>query len=385
MTRTPRRRPATTWAVAGALALTGSASAQSLAAVSAPAGVVVPVQESGRPTLWPVFHNGCPAWSLLRYQYLFRVPGSLPVTVRTLAFRRFDAPGSPATNVTWPAFSATLELWMAHSPHTPAQYSMLYAANRGPDYQLVVAKRTIQFPAQSPQANNQYPFAYRIPLDVPFVFQPGATALVEMRLEDSTMCLNLHNTFFGVEAWGGYPPDHPFPTFFGSACGTVPGDNEIFTGRLSVGNPGMAIMNPQTVSGNSFGQIHGGLSKTSWAGLTLPYSLGPLGAPGCSLYISFDWAWPHVWPYGKYGGFELADLSLPNAPSLIGRKIYIQGVRFDRFSNALGLATSQAAEITVGPHFDAHGSMLTGPFGPPSFGTGQRIMGTCPVMLLDPR
>jgi len=376
-----RRQPATALAVAAALA--ASASGQTLPAVPAQANVVVPVQESGRPWLYPLFHNACPTWAPLRYQFLFRVPGTSPVQVRTLAFRRFDVPGSPVSSVAWPSFTVTLELWMAHSPNTPAQYSMLYAANRGADHQLVVAKRPIQFPAQSPQANNQYPFSYRIPLDVPFVFQPGTTGLVEMRVESSTLCINAQNRYFGIEAWSESQRDHR-ATLFGAPCRRYPPDNELVTSALRVGNSGYAIMTPQrNASFNATAQIHGGLSKTTWAGVPLPYSLAPLGAPGCSLYISFDWVWPHVWP--RNGGFALATLDIPNAPSLVGRKIYVQGARFDRAINPLGLATSQAAEITLGPHLDAHGSMLAGPFGPESWGTGSRYTGGCPVMLLDPR
>lgn len=381
---TPRRSPAAAWAVTGVLALAASASGQTLSAVQPPGQVVVPSREPGRHLVWGVFNIGCGAgWSPLRYQFLFRVPGSTPITVRSIAFRRFDAPGSPVASGTWPAFNVLLEMWMSHSPKTPALYSMLYAENRGHDHELVVQKRTIQFPAQAPQANNQYPFAYRIPLDVPFVLQPGATGVVEMRLENSTICLNAQNRFFGVDAWLQNVPDRWF-RYFGTPCSPVPGDNVLGTGRLGIGNPGMAIMSPQTLSGRgSFARIYGGLSNTSWAGLPLPYSLAPLGAPGCSLYISFDWEWPHIWPRGR--GFELAALDLPNDPTLVGRKIYVQGVNFDRLSNPLGLAPSQAAEIVVGPHSDAQGSMLVGPFGDPSLGTGQRIANICPVMLLDPQ
>ena len=84
-----------------------------------------------------------------------------------------------------------------------------------------------------------------------------------------------------------------------------------------------------------------GTSDTSYGPLTLPLSLGFIGAPGCSLLASGDdlglvtnvlgtglWQWP-----------------VPNAP---GFSFYTQAFSFDAPANPLGITTSNAGHGVIG-------------------------------------
>lgn len=101
--------------VAGCLALVGvGLTAQSSRSAE---GVVVPAPADGGQRLaYRLFHSiGTPAYQ----QVLFRVPDAVPNPVRSIAFRRMSHGSSPPT---YPAFTVDIEIWMGHSPRTPASF-----------------------------------------------------------------------------------------------------------------------------------------------------------------------------------------------------------------------------------------------------------------------
>jgi hypothetical protein len=88
-----------------------------------------------------------------------------------------------------------------------------------------------------------------------------------------------------------------------------------------------------------------GLDDRSWGGIPLPLDLGPLGAPGCSLYT--DRALGLVVP--NTGGGSAFALTIPAAPRLVGATTHWQGLFLAPLANPLGLATSDYLSITLGP------------------------------------
>ena len=82
----------------------------------------------------------------------------------------------------------------------------------------------------------------------------------------------------------------------------------------------------------------GGFNST-WNGLPLPFSLAPLGAPGCSLRVSGE---------AVMSGGAGYVVPIPNSPTLIGGSFYNQLVPVDRPGNALGLTTSSGARGVIG-------------------------------------
>ena len=356
------------------VALLVSASAPAQVASRDAEGVVIPEPgigiRAGRQTL----HGYCSPTNAIYHQLLFDVPATVPNPVRSIAFRRWDEPGSPAV---YPAITLDVEIGFGHSPRTPASFSYDVLENRGPDF-TIVFRRKISFPPTTRRADNDYPFTYGFPLDRPFSFTAGRAGLVEFRLLESSLCIGA-NPLVTFEFYGIPRPDRGGP--FGVACSRAGpnGGNVLTSGQLSPGNPGDASMTPVSAFGwPNLSRYFGGFRRDFWGGFRLPYALDALGAPGCSLYISYDWEWPTYW--GPF--FPSAQLDLPNDPTLTGRMVYTQGIRLDRRANSLGVDTSNGWAVKVGPHIDPPLSWLRAPWYP-SWHLGQRVLAVAPVFQLS--
>ncbi|MCC7065111.1 MAG: hypothetical protein IT456_20040 [Planctomycetes bacterium] len=77
----------------------------------------------------------------------------------------------------------------------------------------------------------------------------------------------------------------------------------------------------------------------------LPYDLSPLGMPGCTLFVSADMVTMLV----NWNGTAVWQMTIPNAPQLVGLPFYLQAGVLDRV-NALGMVTTNAAEVRGGDH-----------------------------------
>ena len=88
-----------------------------------------------------------------------------------------------------------------------------------------------------------------------------------------------------------------------------------------------------------------GRSDVKWGPLNLPFDLGPLGAPGCSLWndaVTF-FAGP-VGPQGKASVL----LPIPKSPVLVGARLSAGWMNLDFKANALGVTTSSYAKLILG-------------------------------------
>ena len=88
-----------------------------------------------------------------------------------------------------------------------------------------------------------------------------------------------------------------------------------------------------------------GLSNSTWNGLALPADLTPVGMTGCPLLVSGDL----VLTGGISGtGTATWSLALPDNRSLLGGRIYAQGLAPDPTLNLAGFAVSAGLELTLG-------------------------------------
>ncbi len=87
-----------------------------------------------------------------------------------------------------------------------------------------------------------------------------------------------------------------------------------------------------------------GLSNTQWFPLSLPMSLAPFGAPGCSLLVSGDYS---IGVLNTTGTVTQA-FRIPLDLNLVGLHIYFQGYVQDPGANAFGVAVSNGLDITIG-------------------------------------
>ena len=89
-----------------------------------------------------------------------------------------------------------------------------------------------------------------------------------------------------------------------------------------------------------------GLSDTSLAGLPLPLSLAPLGAPGC--LIHHDCAIDTATPMQPFGAIAISTIPVPASQGLVGFTCFLQGWGFAPGVNALGIATSNGVRVVIG-------------------------------------
>jgi hypothetical protein len=87
-----------------------------------------------------------------------------------------------------------------------------------------------------------------------------------------------------------------------------------------------------------------GSSDQSWAGLALPFDLGPLGMPGCRLLVSIDL----FLPLTTSSGTADLDLPIPNAPVLLGLAFHVQGMAVDPPASAFGVTVSNGCHAVIG-------------------------------------
>jgi hypothetical protein len=331
---------------------------------------VVPADGVGTRFGLPYLHSSCRAGYNPNYhQCLFVVPSSATFPVRSVALRG----GSP---IPFPAFSVEIEIGVGHSPSRPSFFSFDLPANRGPDFEIVLSRRTIHFTAMTSHGGEppKYPFRF----DRPFLFRPGQTGVVELRVFGSTLCIgdprfqNVTFEFYDT-------PRGSTWSMFGTSCSHLGSSgNVLLAGPMSAGNPGSASMGPTFDPVPAM--LFGGFSKTHWAGLTLPFALDAWGAPGCSIHASLEWQFPRYW-WGPNTVFKLFALDLPNVANLVGRTIYLQGV-IPVTRNRLGFETSNGSQVVVGPHIDPPLSYVTTPLAHGGTEGGQRLVGHGPVLEL---
>lgn len=87
-----------------------------------------------------------------------------------------------------------------------------------------------------------------------------------------------------------------------------------------------------------------GRSDTTWNGLSLPLSLAPWSAPGCTLYTEVHLPFAVAWS----GSIAQLTLLVPPDPTLRSARLYSQGLTLDPAANGLGLAFSDLATLIIG-------------------------------------
>lgn len=83
-----------------------------------------------------------------------------------------------------------------------------------------------------------------------------------------------------------------------------------------------------------------GFSNTSNNGLPLPASLGIVGAPGCTAYVSLDVLESNIGPNWQ--------IPMPNSSAILDTIFYLQAAQIDIGINALNTTVSNALRVQVG-------------------------------------
>lgn len=96
---------------------------------------------------------------------------------------------------------------------------------------------------------------------------------------------------------------------------------------------------------STLGVVWLGGSDSFWSGLPLPFDMGPFGAMGCPIVVSWDIG--VFVSSGTDGSLELG-LPIPDNVGLAGAVLFAQASIVDLTANRLGLVTSNGARMTLG-------------------------------------
>jgi len=313
------------------------------------------------------------------WQILFPVAAGLEGQLAGVALRR-DYDWSKATAGDVPAFTLDVEILAGHSAYDHYTPHWELQRNQANDVKVVMQRRTVQMPAVRWQTVPPFPFTYAFTFDQPVTLQRGKTALLELRFHGSTLPYSV-NPWLDAEGVDYSGPEYRFRSI-GTHCGWSSVDNILIMMPLVAGQASQTQKTPHSLyTDRTISYYFGGLSASRWGAIPLPLDLGPLGAPGCSLYISLDWMWAPIEtdPTGA-----IAALDIPNDALLVGQTLFIQGFVFDTPSNALGIGATQGIEAKIGPHVPHEITLIRPPRRPmPQFWPhGIRQAGWGPVLQL---
>ena len=247
--------------------------------------------------------------------------------------------------VTFEAHSFNTALWMSNLERDPAAgYSGIFTENRGKDFSLVMKERAIHYPSAQKPAKSPAPFSAAFVLDKPFAYA-GKALLFEFVVSPGKKGSRRWYPDAQAYSWKGAPWGGT-RTYSGKGCpakfynyGVKPGVGLAlyhYGYSRAVGKqlPALDVV---------------GKSRTKMGSLSLPFDLTPLGAPGCSLYVSPDLVRIGRTEPGSSSGYIRFDWGfIPNDPALEGSVYYEQQFVVDPSFNALGLRASRLATCTVG-------------------------------------
>jgi hypothetical protein len=137
-------------------------------------------------------------------------------------------------------------------------------------------------------------------------------------------------------------PCGPFRVF-GDGCGNPTIPNQSITSEPATGGSldgrilGAAARAPAIT--------FAGISDSAWGGISLPFDLSLLGAPGCAVLASFDL--PLAAVLTDSTGEATFTAPIPKDRSLVAATLFLQTVVLDGRSNALGISTSAGMAVTL--------------------------------------
>lgn len=252
-------------------------------------------------------------------------------SIRQLAFR-LDGGSTAAPK------QVECEIRMSTMPAPLVAMSPAFAGNRGADEAVVLPRQVITLGGDN-AAVTPNAFLSPIVLTTPFVYDPtNGPLVVEIVVHAQPPGV------YGLDTtWLCTSPDQPFGP---AAClrpSNLPLRVESSTTQLIWGRP-WVIRVLDAPAGALTTLILGTTESGSAGGWTLPFELGPLGAPGC--WLSTDPAGT-FFQVAQGDGSAAYTFQVPNVPAGLGFWFRYQAGALEAAANPLGLVTSEARKTQV--------------------------------------
>ena len=258
-----------------------------------------------------------------------------------------------------------LEIKMGGSNNDPDTLDSTFANNYSSKLPpvTVFSRKMVSLPDLVPGTFDPRKFDVKIPLEKPFRFDPAKAPNFFVEVLVGTNSWN-HYIYYWMDGDTSYSRPYPISSLVGlyrnSSSGYRQWGYGLVTGfgvetafpfvrpeiRLSDGWLGL----PQrcALSGaapRTAAILFNGTKNKTWGGLSLPFDLTPLGAPGCRILCSALVALPALTGITGKASFQW---NIPRMPSMVGGIFYHQWLVLDRKANGLGLVTSNGAKNKLG-------------------------------------
>ena len=295
-------------------------------------------------------------------------------TIRGLATRAEYAPRDvyPAHDVV-----VTLRMGSSDSLGPWAASTESYARNHPADFTTVLNAVRVAYPAVQGGAPNPRGFL-RTALATPFAYRAGRHLVLQW---DNRSPSGSPETWLWYDDAERLPPTGGVDGRFTSAGVSCPA-GLTFSGRGARPGGEMSwwFYSDAPNSTPALGVI--GLSRSSWAGLSLPYSLAGLGAPGCSVYAGQDARIPGRTDASSSVGRIRYDVLIPPDVSISNRTVFVQTFVLDPSANALGVRVSPLGIHAIGTPL-THFARLLLTFSKPIDDQPQSVFADALVLRLD--
>ena len=249
---------------------------------------------------------------------------------------------------TFPALNfASHKVSIGHTSVSPATMSTTYTANITSTMTIILNGK-YSVASQPPPTTPPAPFNYKYPLSTPFIYTTAKGNLLMEWIIGSGQAMRkggpqLDGVLASAGGTGAVRQFGAWGRFAGNDSASWQADAQ----KLVPG--GSANISLTGFKQAYTSKLFVGLSDKTFGGLTLPYDLGAIGAPGNTLYTGLDVIIPFTLTKGSQPSWGANPIfPLPNDNKLIGIKAFIQSYYADAKANAAGLVSSDAMELTIG-------------------------------------
>ncbi len=287
-------------------------------------------------------------------------PSQVPQYFSTsvIAFRH-DETYSPSIWNYW----AELTIDMGTTTVSPSRMTRYFVSNIKGTMLRVLPKTKVKLPYWTKVNTSTSNWLIRIPLARPFTYVKKQGEYLILDIVKTNSSIGTSNAAYFIDAVSdatNVPVSRLFSSsasaYFGTVqqgmgavVGFVPSKNEGAVPVLdSPDEPriGKTItLAVQRARPNAVGGIVLGFSDRTWAGLTLPLDLTPIGAPNCSLLAGLNVLFPTA---VDAKGSAAMRLTLPRDSSLILGRIYFQALILDPPANQAGLSWTNGLKGIIG-------------------------------------